>query len=73
MLMGTVLGGWQMARAAFIASQKMASGEGDAYFYQNKIITAKFYMEQIMPRSKAYLGAVLAGNSSVMALSVEAF
>ncbi len=37
MLMGTVLGGWQMARAALIASQKMASGEGDACFCKKMV------------------------------------
>ena len=36
-LAGIVLGGWQMARAALIAQQKLEAGADDAPFYQAKI------------------------------------
>src|SRR5450830_589233 len=47
-LAGIVLGGWQMARAALIAHKKLQAGEGDAAFYQAKIVTARFFADHIL-------------------------
>lgn len=69
MLMGTVLGGYQMIRSAVAAQSKIAEGLGDRDFYQAKVMSARFYCDQVMPRSKAYLDAILAGPSSIMAIS----
>ena len=71
MLMGTVLGGYQLTRAAVVAQQKLAASEDDADFYRGKITSAVFYSEHVLPRSKAYLDAVLAGASSTMAVPVD--
>ncbi len=71
MLMGTVLGGYQLARAATIAQQKLAAAEGDEDFYRAKIASAVFYSEHVLPRSKAYLDTVLAGATSTMAMPIE--
>ncbi len=73
MLMGTVCGGWQMARAALIANEKISAGADDGSFYQGKIITARFYAEHFLPRTGAYLGSVMAGSESIMALADEQF
>ena len=74
MQIGTVAGGWQMARAALAASRKLDNGdEQDAAFYQAKIITASFYFEHIMPRSIAYARAATAGSESTMAMPVDQF
>jgi len=74
MQMGTVVGGWQTARAALAASRKLSSGNGqDTVFYQAKIITARFYFEHIMPRSVAYARAATAGSDSTMAMPVDNF
>ncbi len=73
MLMGTVCGAWQMARAALLASAKIKTGTDDADFYQAKIITARFYAEHFLPRTAAYLDAVIAGSESIMALNEEQF
>ncbi len=73
MLMGTVVGGWQMGRAALVAHDKLQRNEGDATFYQSKLTTARFYAEHVMPRAAAYLAAVLAGSESIMALDDEYF
>jgi 3-(methylsulfanyl)propanoyl-CoA dehydrogenase len=73
MLMGTVCGGWQMARAALIARDKINAGADDLEFYQAKIITARFYAEHFLPRAGAYLGSVIAGSESIMALDDEQF
>jgi hypothetical protein len=73
MLAGTVIGAWQMGRAAEIAHGKLAGKEGDADFYKAKIITARFYAEQILPRSAAYLDAATSDSSAAMDLPEEQF
>lgn len=67
---GTVVGGWQMARAAAVAQQKMAE---DERFYTAKRITARFYMEQILPRAGAFAAVVYTGSDNLMALDEDQF
>ena len=73
MLAGTVIGAWQMGRAAETAHRKLAGNEGDADFHNAKIITSRFYAEQILPRSAAYFDAVTSDHNSAMDLSEEQF
>ena len=72
MLIGTVVGGWQLARGALVAQEQLAAG-GDWAFLDAQIVMAKFYAEQILPRCAAYGPAIRAGSGSVMALSAENF
>jgi Acyl-CoA dehydrogenases len=72
-LMGTVAGGWQMARAALKAHQKLAAGEDKRRFYAGKIATARFYADQILPQAGALLVAITRGSSAVMALDEDQF
>ncbi|MBA3581865.1 MAG: acyl-CoA dehydrogenase [Gammaproteobacteria bacterium] len=69
MLMGTVTGGWLLAKAALIAEQKMPNDN----YAKTKKITARFYADQIMPRANAYLAAAQAGAESVMAFTESDF
>jgi alkylation response protein AidB-like acyl-CoA dehydrogenase len=73
MLMGTVAGGWQMARAAAAAAEELGAGAEDKSFLSAKIITARFYAEQILPLAGAYRAGVEAGAETIMALSDEQF
>jgi acyl-CoA dehydrogenase len=73
MLAGTVIGAWQMGRAAEIAHRKLAARKDDADFYKAKIITARFYAEEILPRSAGYLEAATSDSSSAMDLPEEQF
>jgi butyryl-CoA dehydrogenase len=73
MLAGTVIGAWQMGEAAEIAHRKLAADEADADFYKAKIITARFYAEQILPRSAAYFDAATSDSHSAMALPEDQF
>ena len=71
MLVGYVCGGWQMARAALIARQRL---EGEqAAFYQAKLMTAQCYAEQIMPKTAALQVTIKSGGRSVMALADDQF
>jgi hypothetical protein len=73
MLAGTVLGGWQMARAALAVTKENSSVADDAAFCEAKRITATFYAEQIMPRAAGYLEAATAGSKTLMAMPAEGF
>jgi len=73
MMMGTVCGGWQMARAAAAAVGQIDSGVGDRSFCEAKIVTARFFAEQAMPLAGAYRAAIVAGAGTIMALSDEQF
>ena len=72
-LMGTVLGGYYMARSALAAMVKLDAGEGDLPFLSGKIATARFYAEQIMPQVAGLLPAIVNGSDSVLSLESEQF
>ncbi len=75
MLLGTVTGGWQLARAALIAHQRLAAGSTgpEAEFYKAKIITARFYAEQFQPLATAHLRALQSGPDTLLALTDDQF
>jgi 3-(methylthio)propanoyl-CoA dehydrogenase len=73
MCAGYVLGGWQMARAAIVARNKLAAGTGDAEFYQAKLGTARFYADHILPKARALSHEVINGAESVLALQEAQF
>ena len=73
MLAGTVIGAWQMGRAAEIAHRKLAGTGDNADFYKAKIITARFFAEEILPRSAGYLEAATSDSSSAMEMPEEQF
>jgi len=60
MLTGTVLGGWLLSRHAVAAKE---NGEKGA---ENYLQTARFYLEQIMPRAQMYAAAVQTGGLSII-------
>jgi alkylation response protein AidB-like acyl-CoA dehydrogenase len=60
MLTGTVMGGWLLTRHAVAAA---AGGEKGAESY---VQTARFYLEQIMPRAQSYAAAVETGGLSII-------
>jgi alkylation response protein AidB-like acyl-CoA dehydrogenase len=72
-LAGIVLGGWQMARAALVARQKLDAGTGDAAFYRAKICTARFFADHILSQADGLRHAIVAGSAGVLALDVEQF
>ncbi len=73
MLTGTVLGGWQLARAAAAACEELGAGPADAGFLQAKILTAQFYAGQIMPAALAYRRAIESGCEALLAMPEEQF
>lgn len=73
MLFGYLTGGWLLAKGALQAQQSLAAGEGDKDFLQAKLISAKFYSEQLLPRTAAYLAAIKAGSDSTMSMPEDQF
>ncbi len=72
-LAGIVLGGWQMARAALIAQQKLDAGDSDAAFYSAKIATARFFADHILSQASGLRTAIIDGSAGVLALSEDQF
>ena len=70
---GVVFGGWQMGRAALAAASKLSAGEGDASFYQAKIVTARFFADHFVSTASASRAAIVEGSSGVLALAEEQF
>ena len=71
MLAGTVFGGYQMARAAAAIVDGAAAEDTD--WAASKLLTARFYATQVLPRAGAYHAAATAGSDSVMAIPETAF
>ncbi len=72
-LLGLVALGYmwgQMAKAAF---DGLAKGGGDQDFYRNKLVTARFFMERILPETALRKARIETGAETMMALSSEAF
>jgi alkylation response protein AidB-like acyl-CoA dehydrogenase len=72
-LWGLCVGGWQMARAAKVAVDKLQVGEGDASFLRAKVATARYYAECLLPQAEAFAQSAVNGSASVLALSAEQF
>jgi hypothetical protein len=72
MLIGTVIGGWQLARGALVALEQRGPG-GDEAFLEAQVVMARFYAEHVLPRCVAYGAAIRAGSGSLMALKAEGF
>ena len=68
MLAGTVTGGWQLAVAARAAARRLAVSDADDAFCTAKLVTARFYAEQILPRAHMHAEIVRAGAEAVMSL-----
>jgi alkylation response protein AidB-like acyl-CoA dehydrogenase len=72
MLTGYVCGGWQMGRAALVASRKSAANE-DSDFHRAKLATARYYADKVLPKANALLEAIRSGSSSGTSLPIGQF
>jgi len=71
LLLGTVLGGHQMARAALVAQSRLA--EDETGFMTAKIATARHYMAHVLPEALALARTVTEGSATVMSLASDLF
>jgi alkylation response protein AidB-like acyl-CoA dehydrogenase len=73
MLCGTVLAGWQMARAALRARALLDAGSADTAFLAAKIGTARFYADHVLARAGGYRTAIVTGAAGTLALDEAMF
>ena len=72
-LMGLVTLGYMWAIMADKAFVALESGTSDKQFYENKLVTAKYYMDRIMPEAGAHQVRIQSGCDSMMELAAEQF
>ncbi len=73
-LFGLVTLGYMWGQMAKTAQAKLAEGaNGSSSFYDNKLVTARYYMDRIMPETAAHLARLSSGADSMMALPADAF
>jgi alkylation response protein AidB-like acyl-CoA dehydrogenase len=72
-LMGLLTLGYQWAQIAKIAKAKLAAGDSDTAFWNNKLILARFFMERMLPDTSVHLAKLQAGADTVMAMADAAF
>jgi acyl-CoA dehydrogenase len=72
-LLGTVCGGWQLARLALAARARLAEGEGDAAYLASLIELARFYMATIGPQAAAHAATVREAGGALTRFDEAAF
>ena len=60
-MFGTVAGGYSLAKSAIAATRQLSANE----FLANKVGTARFYAEQILPLANSLMPAVTAGSAAL--------
>jgi acyl-CoA dehydrogenase len=73
-MFGLVVIGYMWARMAKVAQDELAAGNSPREDYlKNKLITARFFMEKLMPETALRKIRIEAGAASVMEMAAEAF
>lgn len=73
-LFGLVALGYMWAKIAKTAQDELKSGaNGQTEWLEHKLTTGRFFMERIMPESKAHVARIETGADTMMSLPAEAF
>ena len=72
-LFGHVCLGLMWARMAKVATEALDGHPDDPDFYQNKLITGRYYMARQLPATGMHLARIQSGADTVMGLNAEAF
>ena len=73
MQFGYLTGAWLLVAGAVKAQALLKAGEGDPEFLNSKLISARFFLEHLLPRSLAHASTVLSGSESCMELASDQF
>jgi alkylation response protein AidB-like acyl-CoA dehydrogenase len=65
--------GFMWARMAEVARERLAASASPREFYEAKLVTARFFMERMLPDVHSLLAKIRAGAESTMALEADAF
>jgi alkylation response protein AidB-like acyl-CoA dehydrogenase len=66
-MMGIVTVGWMWARMAKLAHEKLAAAPAHKAFYESKLVSARYWMERMMPECPLLLARIQAGADTLMA------
>jgi len=66
-MMGIVVTGWMWGRMAKLAQAKLAEGAGNKRFYDDKLVSARYWMERMMPECAMLMERIEAGGEGIMA------
>jgi alkylation response protein AidB-like acyl-CoA dehydrogenase len=67
-LFSVVTGGWMMATQALAASAALSGASpADKAFYEGKVLTARFFCEQLLPQAAGLVPAITATNRDLAA------
>ena len=72
MMMGYLVGGWIASRNITAAKNKIKEND-DFEFYNAKIISSTFYIEQFLPLVMSFGNSVMHGSESMMSMPDEQF
>jgi alkylation response protein AidB-like acyl-CoA dehydrogenase len=71
MLLGTLTGGWMMARSAGVAADLMKAEGADEMFLQAKLVTADTFMGHSLPQVFSLVRTILSGDEAILAMEPE--
>ena len=72
-LFGVVILGFMWGKSARAAHEKLDAGDGRTDFLNSKLVTARFYMDRVMPETALRKARIETGADSVMGLDAAAF
>ncbi|MGI8526171.1 MAG: acyl-CoA dehydrogenase C-terminal domain-containing protein [Pseudolabrys sp.] len=72
-MFGLVALGYMWCKIVEAAAAKLPKSNGSAQRYSAKLVTARFFMERMLPETAAHLTRIQAGAGSTMELPDEAF
>lgn len=72
-MFGVILGGYYLTRQAVAAQAKLNEPGADQAFLKTKIVTARYFAEQLMPPATALLGPITRGAELFYALDEDQF
>jgi len=72
-LVGTVVGGWLMAKSASVAKDEAKVANGDGRFLAGKGVTARYFADYVLSRTPSLRHAVVDGAEGVLGLDLELF
>ncbi|HTQ13409.1 MAG TPA: acyl-CoA dehydrogenase C-terminal domain-containing protein [Rhizomicrobium sp.] len=70
-LMGIVVVGWMWARMARLAQARLAGQPANRQFYEQKLVSARYWMERLMPECPMLFERIQAGSEALMAYVPE--
>lgn len=72
-MFGLVALGFMWAKIVKVAQGKLASGAENKEFFENKLLTAQFFMARTLPETAAHLARIQSGADVLMTMPESAF